>query len=74
MAKALVREMLVFRAQQEVGVATEIVLTKAEQASDDWACAAGLRRRELAHRLARRLNPHLRVGRRDVPHIGCAHG
>ena len=27
----------------EVGVATEILRTKAEQVSDDWACAAGLR-------------------------------
>jgi hypothetical protein len=28
---------------REVGVATEMLLTKAEQVSDDGACAAGLR-------------------------------
>ena len=31
---------------REVGVATEILLTKEEQVSDDRACAAGLRLKE----------------------------
>ncbi|HET7379980.1 MAG TPA: hypothetical protein VFJ24_08065 [Gaiellales bacterium] len=31
---------------REVGVATEILLTKEEQLSDDRACAAGLRLKE----------------------------
>ena len=31
------------RVSGKVGVATEMVLTKAEQVSDDGACAAGLR-------------------------------
>jgi hypothetical protein len=34
------------RAEQEVGVPTEILLTKAEQVSDDGAGAAGLRPRQ----------------------------
>ena len=34
---------LPFRAQRGVGVATEMLLTRAEQVSDDGACAAGLR-------------------------------
>jgi len=34
---------LVSARSKEVGVATEMLLTKAEQVSDDGACAAGLR-------------------------------
>jgi hypothetical protein len=32
-----------FRAEQGVAVATEMLLTKAEQVLDDGACAVGLR-------------------------------
>jgi hypothetical protein len=32
-----------FRADREVGIATEMLFTKAEQVSDGAACAAGLR-------------------------------
>jgi hypothetical protein len=42
-AKAIVIELRGFRAQQGVGVATEMLLTNAQQVSDDGACATGLR-------------------------------
>lgn len=51
-ATSAARRVLEFRAERVSGVATELLLTKAEQVSHGGACAAGLRL-ERQHRTSR---------------------